>query len=104
MQPGAFGTGDYVFSRSGKAERKWVILDNGKETLVIADKVAARLPPPGAEIEIQVRLKQPLIVPDRCIGCGICEHECPVSGKRAIRVTAENETRDRDHALLARNA
>ncbi len=104
MQPGAFGTGDYVFNRIGKAERKWVILDNGKETLVIAGEVRDGLPPPGAEIEIRVRLKQPFIVPDRCIGCGICEHECPVSGKRAIRVTAENETRDRDHALLARNA
>ena len=35
-------------------------------------------------------------------GCGVCEHECPVPGKRAIRVTADNETRSRDHALLLR--
>ena len=38
--------------------------------------------------------------PRACIGCGVCEHECPVSGLRAIRVTAENESRSRKHSLL----
>ncbi len=42
---------------------------------------------------IEVRDGKPHVVADRCIGCGICEHECPVSGLRAIRVTAENESR-----------
>jgi NAD-dependent dihydropyrimidine dehydrogenase PreA subunit len=37
--------------------------------------------------------------PKLCIGCGVCEHECPVSGQRAIRVSAENETRHRKHSL-----
>ena len=49
-----------------------------------------------------VVLNKPFIVPDLCIGCGICQHECPVPGRRAIRVTADNETRARDHALLLR--
>jgi ferredoxin len=47
-----------------------------------------------------VRLQQPLVDPARCIGCGVCEHECPVSGQRAIRVTAENESRSAKRSLL----
>jgi polyferredoxin len=42
----------------------------------------------------------PFVVPDACTGCGICEHECPVVGLRAIRVTAEGESRAPDHQVL----
>ncbi|MBN2099025.1 MAG: 4Fe-4S binding protein [Dehalococcoidia bacterium] len=28
----------------------------------------------------------PLVVRERCIGCGLCEHQCPVNGEAAIRV------------------
>jgi ferredoxin len=35
-----------------------------------------------------------------CIGCGICEHECPVTDEAAIRVSAVGETRSRDRRLL----
>ncbi len=49
----------------------------------------------------EVRLQQPYVDPQLCIGCGICEHECPVSGLRAIRVTAENETREPEHRMSA---
>ncbi|MDH3885690.1 MAG: 4Fe-4S binding protein [Desulfobacterales bacterium] len=45
-------------------------------------------------------MQQPYVDPKLCIGCGVCEHECPVRGKRAIRVTAENESRARQHALI----
>jgi len=31
-------------------------------------------------------VKQPRVIADRCIGCGICEHVCPVAGEAAIRV------------------
>jgi MauM/NapG family ferredoxin protein len=47
-----------------------------------------------------VRLQRPVVDPARCIGCGVCEHECPMNGLRAIRVTADNESRDRGHAIL----
>jgi len=36
----------------------------------------------GAEVEI----KKPYVVEAECIGCGICETRCPVSGASAIRV------------------
>jgi polyferredoxin/formate hydrogenlyase subunit 6/NADH:ubiquinone oxidoreductase subunit I len=32
------------------------------------------------------RLKQPVVLRDLCIGCGICEHHCPLEGDAAIRV------------------
>ena len=35
-----------------------------------------------------------------CIGCGICERECPVTDEAAIRVTAIGETRSHDRRLL----
>ncbi|GFK94376.1 Putative electron transport protein YccM [Fundidesulfovibrio magnetotacticus] len=50
---------------------------------------------PGERVEIVVRLQRPHVDPSRCIGCGMCEHDCPVSGLRAIRVTSENESRSR---------
>lgn len=31
-------------------------------------------------------LRLPLVIADRCIGCGICEYKCPVSNEAAIRV------------------
>ncbi|MFB0508794.1 MAG: 4Fe-4S binding protein, partial [Thermodesulfobacteriota bacterium] len=57
-------------------------------------------PPPKSFIQIQVRLQLPYVDPKLCIGCGICEHECPVRVKRAIRVTPENESRGRERSLL----
>jgi len=41
----------------------------------------------------RVTLRRPVVKPDLCIGCGICQHNCPVRDKRAIYVTAVGETR-----------
>ena len=35
-----------------------------------------------------VTVQRPRVVEERCIGCGICEYKCPVSGEAAIRVFA----------------
>jgi len=58
------------------------------------------LPAPGHAIQVVVRLQKPYVDPRHCIGCGVCEHECPVQGRRAIRVTAENETRQARHRMV----
>lgn len=47
-----------------------------------------------------ITLRQPYVEPSKCIGCGICEHECPVADEAAIRVTAIGETRSRERRLL----
>ncbi|RLB89981.1 MAG: 4Fe-4S ferredoxin [Deltaproteobacteria bacterium] len=45
----------------------------------------------GGEINL---LKQPRIIADRCIGCGICEYVCPVPGKAAIRVLGRDSRKN----------
>ncbi len=47
-----------------------------------------------------IELKRPFIDPFRCIGCGICEHECPVKDDPAVYVTAIGETREKSRSLL----
>jgi len=34
----------------------------------------------------RVMVKVPQVIRERCIGCGICEFKCPVSGEAAIRI------------------
>jgi ferredoxin len=54
----------------------------------------------GGQVELQARLEVPFVDPNLCIGCGICEHECPIDGERAIRVTAEGESREPSHSIV----
>ncbi|EHJ49360.1 iron-sulfur binding protein [Solidesulfovibrio carbinoliphilus subsp. oakridgensis] len=94
------GSGDYYLRPSGIP---------GARPLRIAGLTATELtlerPLPdlgqGREADILVRLQQPHVDPGKCIGCGMCEHECPVSGLRAIRVTSENESRSGPGRMLA---
>ena len=102
LKPDQFAAGDYYCTVAPSADnRPRRIISNWERGLRVAGETAFEPPPaPGNRVEILVRLQQPYVDPQRCIGCGVCEHECPVSGKRAIRVTADNETRTREHALL----
>jgi ferredoxin len=33
-----------------------------------------------------IELQRPRVIPERCIGCGICEYKCPLEGEAAITV------------------
>lgn len=46
-----------------------------------------------------ISLRQPFVVDELCIGCGICEYKCPLQGKAAIRVTSAGETRHSGNRL-----
>jgi ferredoxin len=99
LTAGNYGTGDY-----------YVLLPSGLRLRITASTAdaldlerpltAVEIPPTGSPVSLQVRLQQPYVDPKRCIGCGICEHECPVLGLRAIRVTAENESRTPQHRMV----
>jgi len=42
----------------------------------------------------KVKVKQPHVDPDLCIGCGICQYKCPIKDEPAIYVTSAGETRN----------
>jgi ferredoxin len=102
LLPDQLATGDYYVTTTHQGrEQRWRVVSNtsNKVTLSAGNAPGTALEP-GKEIAIQVRLQRPYVDPNLCIGCGICEHECPVSGKRAIRVTAENESRSPGRSLV----
>ncbi|MEJ5358098.1 MAG: 4Fe-4S binding protein [Desulfobacterales bacterium] len=98
LEPGRFATGDYfILLPSGRRLR---IRAHGEQAIELAAAIPEpELPPRGSPMAVAIRLQQPHVDPERCIGCGVCEHECPVQGKRAIRVTAENESRHPRHRM-----
>ncbi len=49
---------------------------------------------------VTVTLNKPYMRPELCIGCGICQKECPVLDDAAVYVTAIGETRSDDRTLL----
>jgi len=99
ITPDKFATGDYYCVAESGQRRK--ITANAENSIKISDDERfEKIPPEGSKIEIQVRLQRPFIDIEKCIGCGVCEHECPVSGKKAVRVSAEGETRSADRKLL----
>jgi len=102
LEPDRFATGDYYCSWEGSDEgEKRRISRNSADSITLEpDGEETALPSAGERIRIVVRLQQPVVDVSRCIGCGTCEHECPVSGKRAIRVSGENESRSRERSLL----
>jgi NAD-dependent dihydropyrimidine dehydrogenase PreA subunit len=96
---GNFASGDYYCALEDGKRRK--ITANTENSLeIFPDEQFVKMSLPGSKIEVQVRLQQPYVDIEKCTGCGVCEHECPVSGKKAIRVSAEGETRSADRKLL----
>lgn len=92
LAPERFAGGDhYLRIEAGPRAR---IAANGADWIEAAPGAGlADAAKPGRGVLILVRLQQPYVDPRQCIGCGVCEHECPVTGLRAIRVSAENESR-----------
>ncbi len=102
LSPDKFATGDYYCLVDDNQRRK--IIANDKTSLQISpDEQFNNTPAPGGIIEVQVRLQRPFVDIEKCIGCGVCEHECPVSGRKAIRISAEGETRSSNRKLLLKS-
>jgi polyferredoxin/ferredoxin len=96
-----FATGDYFIGTDDtQGMPPMRILAIGPGGLTLAGIRIFETLEPGSPIVLFVKLQLPFVDPTHCIGCGVCEHECPVKGRRAIRVTAENETREKEHRLL----
>ncbi len=102
LAAGQFATGDFygrIEDQPGTTRRR--IVENTRSSITLASSIEKQARPlTGKALVIEIRLQQPWVDPQRCVGCGVCQHECPVKGLRAIRVTAENETRAREHGLL----
>jgi polyferredoxin len=46
------------------------------------------------------QVKQPYLDPSKCVGCGACEHACPVQDRPAVYVTSVGESRSRGNQIL----
>jgi len=102
MEPDRFATGDYFLKFIDMPDLSLSLITGNTENKIEftgTDSLDKALYYDG-RAEILILLQQPYIDPEKCIGCGICQHECPVKGKRAIRITAENESRNPEHSFL----
>jgi len=102
LVPDKYASGDYYCAVSIN-ERKKITANRENSLEIYLDEQFAKMPLPGSKIEVQVRLQKPFVDIEKCIGCGVCEHECPVSGRKAIRISAVGETRSTDRKLLLKS-
>ena len=103
-----------IVHRDGTSETHRIIA-NDADTLMIGEldpaggqlvngSQFAQVPERGDVAAINIEFKVPKIDTELCIGCGLCENECPVVGdRRAVYVTAEGETRSENHPDETRN-
>ena len=70
-------------------------------------EVAKREDKPGpdgkAPAMTTVKVQQPHVDPNLCIGCGACEKVCPVQDEPAVYVTNVGETRSKTNVILLEN-
>jgi len=79
---------------------------------VVCEEVCPVSPKAIGTYDVQIKrwdgtmviLNRPYMRPELCIGCGICEHECPVADEKAVYVTAVGETRSKNRSLLLRSS
>lgn len=95
LSPNRFATGDYYcLITSGLQNIRRKIVSNSSDAITISGENIIDAVRPGS-VQIQIELQQPYVDPQKCIGCGICQHECPVSGSGAVIVTALGQTREK---------
>ena len=97
LQPHSYSSGDYYIKTPGG--KRYEVVDNTEDTVTLNGKEQLGSISADSTVQLQLRLDKPYIDPEKCIGCGVCEHVCPVSGRRAIRVSAEGESRSRERQL-----
>jgi len=92
-------SGDYYLRPTGQREAALRRIDSFVGTRLTLE---SPLPVKGDQspVDIVVKLSRPFVDATKCIGCGMCEHDCPVAGLRAIRVYNENESRSRSGRML----
>jgi polyferredoxin len=101
LKPGSLSTGDYFCKVRGEDDGLRLIAANSDNTITVSSLLPwKKVPLMGDIAEIYIRLQKPFVDPAKCTGCGICEHECPVRSKRAIRVTSDNETRSKTSGMI----
>ena len=100
LRPGRVAGGDYLIASAAMPGPGLSLRDNASDSVVLARPEDAATLAIGTRVEIRVRLHRPYIDPGRCTGCGVCEHECPVAGLRAVRITSENESRDPRRSMV----
>lgn len=69
--------------------QRCIAWEQGKVCL-ICDEVC---PYDAVEFRMVTDDKRPFVIEEKCVGCGQCEHGCPVNGPAAIRVSPVNEVR-----------
>ena len=95
LQQGALSPADHAL-RVGD-DQHLPLLSHDARTIRLAQTPSLQ---PGDLVRLQVRLLRPYVEAPRCIGCGICEHVCPVSGRAAIAVGPQNESRHPRRRLM----
>jgi len=96
LKEGMYSSGDYFILLGG---RKYRIKGNGTGEIETTEKIYNGN---YSTAEVLVHLQRPYMDIEKCVGCGICEHECPVHGLKAVRITAEGETRNPERNMTIR--